>query len=388
MKEKGKPIAGTLLRGFQQRETRSSAVLLLLAGVLVASLSVWLWTSQPERYSVTEARRLAYTVEPSWDRVRSGELAEQVEKYARDQFPLRDGFRNLKGLTAMKALGQKDLNHIYTAGGYCAKMEYPLNRKMIDHAADTIQTVYDTYLKGTDTHLYLGVVPAKDYYLAPQSGHLYLDYEEVFGYLKEQTPYLQPIEGIRECLSLEDYYKTDSHWRQEKILDVADRIAESMGVTLPEQTYTLQRFPRPFHGTYANQLALPLPGEELYYLTSPMLDQCVVTTCDIAGNERQDEMYTEKDAYDWYPYNLFLSGAEGYVTVYNPLAETDRELVLFRDSFGSSLGPLLASGYRKITLVDLRYLPSTRVGEFLTFQDQDVLFLYSTLLLCNSLALR
>lgn len=388
MKRKGKTIVGALLRGFRQRETRSGAVLLLLAGVLVASLSVWLWTSQPERYSVTEARRLAYTVEPSWDHVLSGELAEEVEEYARDQFPLRDAFRNLKGLTAMKALGQKDLNRIYTAGGYCAKMEYPLNQKMIDHVAKTIQNVYDTYLKGTDTHLYLGVIPAKDYYLAPQSGHLYLDYEEVFGYLKEQTPYLQPIEGIRECLSLEDYYKTDSHWRQEKILDVADLIAESMGVTLPEQTYTPCLLHRPFHGTYATQLALPLPGEDLYYLTSPMLEQCIVTTCDIAGNVERDEMYTIGDAYSWYPYELFLSGSEGYVTVYNPMAETDRELVLFRDSFGSSLGPLLASGYRKITLVDLRYLPSTRVGDFLTFQDQDVLFLYSTLLLGNSLALR
>ena len=65
-------------------------------------------------------------------------------------------------------------------------------------------------------------------------------------------------------------------------------------------------------------------------------------------------------------------------------ATTDRELVIFRDSFASSLAPLLLDGYAKITLVDIRYLPSVRLGSFLTFTDQDVLFLYSVNVLNNS----
>ena len=61
---------------------------------------------------------------------------------------------------------------------------------------------------------------------------------------------------------------------------------------------------------------------------------------------------------------------------------------MFRDSFGSSLAPLLASGYRTITLVDLRYITSAELGKYLEVTDQDVLFLYSTLLLNNSMAMR
>ena len=63
----------------------------------------------------------------------------------------------------------------------------------------------------------------------------------------------------------------------------------------------------------------------------------------------------------------------------------DKNLILFRDSYGSSLAPLLASGYRTITLVDLRYLSSDQLDQYIDFEDQDVLFLYR---LNNSLSMR
>jgi len=72
----------------------------------------------------------------------------------------------------------------------------------------------------------------------------------------------------------------------------------------------------------------------------------------------------------------------------NPNAKTDRELILFRDSFGSALAPLLLQDYKTVTLVDIRYISSQLLGNFLTFQKQDVLFAYSTLILNNSTTLK
>ena len=88
------------------------------------------------------------------------------------------------------------------------------------------------------------------------------------------------------------------------------------------------------------------------------------------------------------PYEIFLGGPLSLVTVENPNAKTDKELIIFRDSFGSSLAPLLIDGYAKITLVDIRYIQSSMIGNFIEFDDQDVLFIYSTLLLNSSLALK
>jgi len=61
---------------------------------------------------------------------------------------------------------------------------------------------------------------------------------------------------------------------------------------------------------------------------------------------------------------------------------------MFRDSFGSSLAPLLVEGYKKITMVDIRYINSDVLDAFIEFNDQDVLFVYSTLLLNSSLGIR
>lgn len=83
-------------------------------------------------------------------------------------------------------------------------------------------------------------------------------------------------------------------------------------------------------------------------------------------------------------YEVFLSGPVSLLTVENPNATTDKELIVFRDSFGSAIAPLLMQGYKSITLVDIRYLPSPNLGRFLDFHGQDVLFLYSTLVLNNS----
>ena len=72
----------------------------------------------------------------------------------------------------------------------------------------------------------------------------------------------------------------------------------------------------------------------------------------------------------------------------NPDAETDRELILFRDSFGSSIAPLLLHNYKKITLVDTRYVRPSLLGKLVDFEGADVLFLYSTLILNQSEALQ
>ena len=85
---------------------------------------------------------------------------------------------------------------------------------------------------------------------------------------------------------------------------------------------------------------------------------------------------------------MFLSGSVSLLRIENPQNTSGRRLVIFRDSFGSSIAPLLSEGYAKITLVDIRYLPVERIGNYIDFKDQDVLFLYSTSVLNHSETLK
>ena len=70
------------------------------------------------------------------------------------------------------------------------------------------------------------------------------------------------------------------------------------------------------------------------------------------------------------------------------LSETEAGGVMEMPVFGSSMAPLLVSDYSKVTLVDTRYIAPKLVGNFVDFEGADVLFLYSTLILNQSAALK
>ncbi len=162
-------------RALPRLRCREGAVVLVVGGLLV-TLSVWAWVQPPKHYSETEERGLAWYLDPKWEDLADGSFAGDFAQHTQDQFPLRDSFRTVKGLSALKLLGQKDLDHLYQAGTYLAQMEYPLRPEMLDHAAKKIQWVYDTYLAGTDVTCYLSMIPGKNAYLAEEYGYPSLDY--------------------------------------------------------------------------------------------------------------------------------------------------------------------------------------------------------------------
>ena len=72
----------------------------------------------------------------------------------------------------------------------------------------------------------------------------------------------------------------------------------------------------------------------------------------------------------------------------NPYNWTNDRLIIFRDSFASSITPLMIEAYSEIVLVDLRYISSDMIGEYVDFENVDVLFMYSTSMLNNSFAMK
>lgn len=366
-------------------EKHRSIYLTIVVAALLFGLSFWAWLKPADRFSESERRVLQSFPQLSADTLRTGKFMEEFESYTLDQFPCRDGFRTLKALSVFYAFQQKDNNDLFIEDGYVSKLNYPMRSEMLEHAANRFQYLYDNYLAGTDTKLYFSVVPDKSYFIADENGYLSLDYAALVADIREKTPYLEYID-IFDDLNLQNYYRTDTHWRQETLQPVANTLASAMGVRLSAE-YEVQTLPEPFYGVYTGQSALPLRPDTLSYLTNDILEGCTVTSFD-TGAPQPAQMYDLSAASSADPYELFLNGADALLVIENPAAATDRELVVFRDSFGSSLIPLLVEGYSKVTLVDIRYLNAAYLGSFVEFGDQDVLFLYSTLLLNDSLSLK
>lgn len=360
---------------------KKNALRVLPVILLWLGLCLFAWCKPQTDVSEAERRRLDRFPTLTLSTLRTGSYMEDFESAATDQFPLRESFRRLRAVFACEVLGRLDSHEIYSYEGYLEKLTGPVDEGSLSYAADRLTALRETYFP--DSRVFLAIVPDKGYFLPENSVYPTMDYSALFSKTAELLPFAEPVD-LTAALSLDCYYRTDSHWRQERLGETAAVLADALGVAL-SGNYETEIVKTDFRGVYAGQSALPTEAETMYRLTNDVLEGCTVT------NHETDET---GGLWDWDglsardPYDFYLSGAVSLLTIENPAAPAEKELIVFRDSFGSSLIPLLAEGYSTTTVVDTRYVRPDLLADLVDFHGQDVLFLYSTMLLNQSSALR
>ena len=345
---------------------------IFLCSIFILFFSFWCFFVETPDYSYSERRSLKKYPEITFESIVSGEFAKDFEEYTTDRFPLRDTFRSIKSYIRLNLFLQKENNDIYIKEGHVSKIEYPLNKEMLDYAVSLFKKIKNKHFN--DNEVYFTIVPDKNEYLAD----LKIDYQELENYMFDNLEFCTPIE-INNFLSADDYYFTDSHWKQENIVDIAQFIAKSLGTKIPDNYETLTLETK-FYGVFAGQSALNLKPDVIKYLTNDVINNFEVTGA--------KAVYDKEKANDKDPYEFFLSGNQPLVKIKNPSNKDGRKLIVFRDSFASSLMPLLAQGYSEVTMIDLRYMNSLLLENMVDFNDSQVLFIYSTNLLNNSISMK
>lgn len=359
---------------------KTSGIFLVAAVWLGLAVLAWVYPARAE--SAAERRALAQKPRLQMARVLDGSFMAKFETSAQDQFPFREEFRALKAAVSYGVFRQGDNNGIYLSQGHAAKLEYPYNPASADRAVTLFQKVYQRYFGGGKA--VIAVAPDKGYYLAGPGGYPAMDYEALFDKMKEQD-WAEYVD-LTDCLSRESYYRTDTHWRQETLFPAAEKLADALGVRLPaREDYREETLETPFYGVYRGQAAVSMEPDRIVMLKSSLLENCTVYNYETG---KSGEIYDLSKLNSRDLYDVFLSGPVSLLEIKNPAGPEDRTLVVFRDSFGSSLVPLLAAGYGRVILVDLRYMTGSALENYVDVAGADVLFLYSTLVLNNSTLLR
>ena len=272
---------------------------------------------------------------------------------------------------------------VYVYRGYGAATDAPWDGKSLDFAVHRFRHLLEKYFPEGHS-VYLAVVPDKAEFTVPPEGYVPAGVQETSAYLTERLD--AEAVDIAPLLTLEDYYRTDPHWRQEQLRPVAETLLRAMGAAAPETAdETLCALEGEFRGSYWGKTEEALQPDVLSYLTSPGLEGCTVYNYETDSTGGVYDYAAAQDA----PYDLFLSGSRSLLRIENPAVDRERVLVVFRDSFGSSLIPLLAEGYGTVYAVDIRYIASDALQRAVSFpQEADVLFLYSTTVLHNSITLK
>lgn len=296
-----------------------------------------------------------------------------------DNFYQREMFRKLKTSVEIDVFKKQDVNKIYKYNDFLVEQIYPLDEKSVTNLTNKINYIKDSYLNETNK-IYYSIIPDKNYYT--DNSHLKLDYDKMKQIMKNNLKGLQYID-IFQDLNLDSYYYTDSHWKQEKLQSVSKTIADNMNFSIT-QNYNEQKVAT-FKGVYAGQLPINTKEDEIKILVNDVMANVNVYNYE---TKEQGGIYNFKKLNGYDKYDIYLSGATPLIEINNPNNKTNKTLVIFRDSYASSLAPLLTEGYSKITLVDTRYISPKILNEYVNFENADILFLYSTLVINSSRALK
>lgn len=381
-------------------KTKKIAVIAVFA-LMIFGLAIAHWLLPDAQYSDTERRALEQKPDLSSKAVFDGSYASEMETYLLEQFPLRDSFRGVKTVVNTHLWNLRDTNGYYYADGHWMELDETLDEKQVSFAVNKFNTILENHPQIANA--YYAIVPDKNYFLAEENGYFAMDYDKLYALMENMNA--QGID-LRAALSIDDYYRTDSHWRQERLQSVVQTLCEAMDVSAMPLDACEKITLEDFAGVYADHTAYPFISEELCYLEHASMQGMTVQKLDSIKIKWIEMPMYDTAAYQGVdPYDVYLSGAQPLIRIENPNAENDKHLILFRDSFGSSLAPLLSASYAKVTLVDLRYFASifldayldTENGKFVMadqinavtaeldrlvdFENADVLFLFSTTLL-------
>lgn len=349
-------------------------ILTILFCILIFGFMLLNILTKKEEISESERRYLAVLPEITIENIFNRKITDNLETYLTDHFVFRDTFRSIKTLFNLNIFNKKDTNNLYYKDNHIFKIEYPLREDKVIKFSNKMNKIYENHLQGMN--VYLSIIPDKNYY--SNDDYLSLDYDKLINTVNENINENIKYIDITKSLKLDDYYYTDIHWKQENLTKVVNTL--STNINFSTMDYFKENKYEEFKGTYYGQLGLNIKKDTLIYLTNDIIDASTIKDFDSKTTTIYElESLSKMDSYD-----VFLSGATPLVEITSHNTQSEKELIIFRDSFASSLAPLLLNGYKKITLVDLRYMNSNLLTNYIEFNNQDVLLLYNTTIINNS----
>lgn len=305
------------------------------------------------------------------------EFFNQLDDYFTDHFVNRDEYLRLKAYSTVKLFGMKDVDGVYLQDGYLFKQAKTIDEKSIAHFINLHNSLKEEYFKDQTT--YFMPIPLKNHYL--ENNQLDYSYQEMQAQLADIK--LLTID-IADLLSLDAYYKTDLHWRQDQLLSVVEAFFEATGLKQNPVEYKTQSY-TPFYGAYYSYYGGMAEADTLNYLDSAAFDGVNVYSLDQKGDV---EIYDLTALGSIDSYNVFLDGPTSYLDIQNPNVDNGQKLIVVRDSYASSLIPLLIPSFERIQVIDLRYYASQYLDNLELDSEATVLFMYGEELINNSYSLR
>ena len=350
---------------------------IVFVGFIVVMLVLFLILPKKE-YSSSEKRYLQQAPAFSFQSLMSGEFGESFEKFLSDQTAGRNFWVGLASYYNL-AIGNNGSNGVYNSSE-----DYLVNDP--EKMTGLLRNVgfIDEFAQNNNVKTTVLVAPSTGYICSDILPWNHMNYhdDEMFAQIKDALPSAEFVD-VRDTFKDEYaagnqiYYKTDHHWTAYGAYTAYRELGSALGYTPHEKSdYEITAYPDFYGTTYSSSGYWLTPSEDIEVWDNKQ-NNVKVTITDGGEIIEQDDMffYSHLDEDDKYP--VYLDGNHPYTVIKNASADSDKKLMVIKDSFAHSLVPFLADHYSEIVMIDLRYYTDP-VSEVIKSEKIDeVLVLYS-----------
>lgn len=350
------------------------SVILIL---IIFSLSIIFFTEPKKDFSDNENRILQDFPDFTIKRLFNGKYISELEDYLTDNFPFRDSFMSIKTKTD-KLLGKEDINGVYLSND-----GYLLEKYNKPHNSDRLVKVLNNFNKTINyVNTNLMLVPTSisiNSDLLPNNAPTYNEIDNI-NYIYKQIHFdtINLYETLLKHNSdYQMYYKLDHHWTSYGAYYAYVEYAKANNLKpYSLNSFDINKVTSDFNGTlYSKTSDYTRDSDSIYTFTLPNTSYTVdYVYSKKETNSLYEESYLEKKD----KYSYFLDNNHPLIVITNNNINTDKELIVIKDSFANSIIPFLSIHYKKIHVIDPRYY-KTSISKYILENKaiNDCLILYN-----------
>lgn len=334
---------------------------------MIAFLSAAFLIIEDKTFSEQENRNLQTLPELNADTLFDGTYSSKINSYFADQFPFRDAFVGLKGVSEFAMLKGENNGVLLGKDGYIAVRNFSIydgksftkpteyySEKVLDAefaAVKKLQEKLDSkgirfaFIAPPRT---IDVAASKFSYPSENSEKLQ---EYIRNGLKDVN-YIDILPVLKEKLDNGEYvyYKTDHHFTSLGAYYTYCEVMKQFGMEddiIPLEKFDQELVSDSFYGTTWSKSGFKFVGpDNIYYFHCKEVDESEFTTTRYMSEENKTSFagfYDRSFLSSKDKYSSFLGGNSYKTTVVKTNSEGQRpKLLLVKDSFGLSLAPFLA----------------------------------------------
>ena len=353
----------------------TNRIILIIFCLFIAITMILTLALPKKEYSEFENRYLQKTPTLSFANLKSGKLTSDIEKYFSDHIVLRDKWVGLNSLYQF-ITGKGENGGVFYADNSLIKKSSSITDEAMEKKAGYINRLCEN----VDVPVYFGIIPSSasiwDYKL--KSNTYTSDEKEIIekAYSLSDAKSVDLYSALEENKSEDIYYRTDHHWTSLGAYYGANAIFSAMEIeSINISDYQKTTVCEDFSGTSRSSSGAFWVKNDSIDIYIPESGIEVTSYSGTIASEGKLYNYDKLDIKD--KYTFFLGGNKPLCIIKSDNSDSDKKVLIIRDSYTDSLAPFLTERFAEIHLFDLRYSKMS-IKDYVKENNIDtVLVLYS-----------